>query len=189
MFTDNDEECRKFLIKHNTSQFNDITDTVVFRLIQEVLAYRPDYGSVIERCLEGIESIRELKEVLKECIFKSECIMQAFTFSYEIKNHLYIGDHIPNNKNISEILNHALIEDNLFDVLVKIIEDILEEKYFYDYWDIGKDEFSLFFGIHRSVYLEKIKSLRKWADSYDGMIKIPEPYSFKNNKEYINHLL
>jgi len=166
IFTDK-KELNEYLSKHNTTQFKDIKDPIISRLIQEILAHRNDYGDVIESALKH-DTIKRLQDILKQAIFESECVYQRFTFKFDIKHHLYLGDYAPN------VVDMTCFDRNYSEALVNTIKEILSEKYFYDYWEVGKDEFSLFFGIHKSVYEEKMKLIREWAEPYKDIIYIPE---------------
>jgi hypothetical protein len=156
---------QKEIIKEYLSE---IRNPIVHRLAQEILEHRKDYLNYINDVVQNC-NIPKLREVLLECQFRSECIYQAFTFKNEIKEYYYSG-HIfgslgtkPTLKDSAECILDIIEANDFMEGLVKHFFELLEDgNYYYDLWEFDTNKFSIFFGIHKSVYKQKMEGIKQW---------------------------
>lgn len=119
----------------------------------------------------SVESFEEeLDHKIKELKWQKECIYQSFNFNNEIKDLFYAGDiFLSFNKDtgIDEAFEMAFeMKDDKNAFMPKLVQKfkelIGEGNYYYDFYEFSHDGFSLFFGIHKSVYKEKMKVIKSW---------------------------
>lgn len=152
----------------NNCYLAQIDNSIMRRLAQEILAYRKDYLDVVAEHVQNC-SIAGLQECLKRCQFREQCVYQRFGFKNEIKEYYYAG-HLfgqlgakPNVKEAVEAVADMARDEDFMAGLVKHFFELLGEgNYYYDFWEFGQDDFSLFFGIHKSVYKQKMQEVKNW---------------------------
>jgi len=101
---------------------------------------------------------------------ESDYIYQSFWFKNEIKEYFYAGNgFIAHRKDmdIEESFDLAMEmvgdKEAFMPRLVKKFESLIGEgNYWYDFWEFGDEDFSLYWFIKKDVYHEKMKLIREW---------------------------
>jgi hypothetical protein len=102
---------------------------------------------------------------------KEDCIYQSFYFKNEIKKYFYPGNgflQYSKDMDIVESFGLALSmfgdKEAFMPRLVDKIEELLGEgNFIYDYWEFGEEDFSLYWHIRKSVYVEKLNLIAEWV--------------------------
>jgi len=158
------KEFYKAIHDHNQriiSKMNEIFSLKEDIRIEELLG-------AFDNSIESFEEELDLK--IKELKWQKECIYQSFTFKNKIRDLFYAGDiFLSFNKDtpIEEAFEMAKEMKNgknaFMPKLVQKFKKLLGEgNYYYDFYEFSQDDFSLFFGIHRSVYKEKMNVIKSW---------------------------
>ena len=143
------------------SKMNEIFSLKTDIMIEEVLA-------TFDKSIKSFEDGLDIK--IKELKWQKECIYQSFNFKNEIKDLFYAGDiflSFSKDTGIDEAFEMAFeMKDDKNAFMPKLVQkfkELLGEgNYYYDFYEFSHEGFSLFFGIHKSVYKEKMKVIKSW---------------------------
>lgn len=102
-------------------------------------------------------------------------IYHRFTFDSAIQKHTYIGDEFigmtPNDKSETMEIFERCVEagpDGFMPNLVSVIKKVLgEENYIYDGYEIGEEDFGLYFFIKAELYDSLLNKVKLWSKAVD----------------------
>ncbi len=102
-------------------------------------------------------------------------IYHRFTFDAEIQNHTFIGDEFigmnPADKSETMEIFERCVEagrDGFMPNLVEEIKKVLGEgNYIYDGYEIGEEDFGLYFFIRAELYDSLLKKVKLWSEAVD----------------------
>jgi len=102
-------------------------------------------------------------------------IYQCFTFNPRIQEHTYLGDYFLGMDQVTETRNMSMFDrvvdagpEGLLPQFVEELKKIFGEgNYSYDGYEIGEEEYSLYFLINEKVYQSSLEKVDKWSE-YHG---------------------
>ncbi len=102
-------------------------------------------------------------------------VYHRFTFDPKIQEHTFIGDEFIGMDHVEETRNLSMFDrvveagkDGFMPNLVEELKNIIGEgNYVYDGYEIGEEDFGLYFFIKENVYKETLKKVELWADVND----------------------
>lgn len=102
-------------------------------------------------------------------------IYHRFTFDTAIQNHTFIGDEFIGMDPVEETRNLNAFErvvaagpDGFMPNLVRELKNIFgEENYIYDGYEIGEEDFGLYFFIKAELYESLLKKVKLWSKAVD----------------------
>lgn len=108
-------------------------------------------------------------------INKQDYIYHRFTFDPKIQEHTFIGNEFIGMDTIEEMENMQLFDrvveagpDGFIPNLVEELKIIFGEgNYIYDGYEIGEEDFGLYFFIKKELYDMLIKKVKQWSEMND----------------------
>lgn len=108
-------------------------------------------------------------------INKQDYIYYRFTFDPKIQEHTFIGNEFIGMDTIEEMENMQLFDrvveagpDGFIPNLVEELKIIFGEgNYIYDGYEIGEEDFGLYFFIKKELYDMLIKKVKQWSEMND----------------------
>ncbi len=102
-------------------------------------------------------------------------IYHRFTFDPKIQEHTFIGTEFIGMNQVEETRNLKLFDrvvdagpDGFMPALVEELKNIFGEgNNLYDGYEIGEDDFGLYFFIKEKLYKDLLKKVELWADLND----------------------
>lgn len=106
-------------------------------------------------------------------------VYHCFIFDPKIQEHTFIGIEFIGMDQVEETRDLRMFDrvvdagpDGFMPALVKELENIFGEgNYVYDGYEIGEDEFSLYFLIKEKMYNSLLKKVEHWSD-YNGFSEL-----------------
>ena len=102
-------------------------------------------------------------------------VYHRFTFNPKIQEHTFIGnefigmDHVEETRNLD--MFDRVVEAGPYGFMPKLAEELKnifgEGNYEYDGYEIGEEDFGLYFFIKEKLYKELLKKVEHWADLND----------------------
>jgi len=102
-------------------------------------------------------------------------IYHRFTFDPKIQEHTFIGneflgmDHVEETRNLQ--MFDRVVDAGPYGFMPKLVEELTnifgEGNYEYDGYEIGEEDFGLYFFIKESLYNSLLKKVEYWADLND----------------------
>jgi hypothetical protein len=110
-----------------------------------------------------------------EHIENEDFIYHCFTFDPKIQEHTFLGKEFIGMDQVNETRDLRMFErvadagpDGFMPELVNEIKELMGEGNFkYDGYEIGEDEFSLYFLIKKKLYKSVLKKFKQWCEYHE----------------------